>query len=136
MDDKLEPLKTSVPLETGRRFGWRLIALFAVIAIALGLVRLRFDTEVLNLLPANSPAVAGLKLYQKYFSNARELVITVRAPTAEIAESAARIIATRLRRETNLITSAVWQPPWLEHPEQAAELIAYLWLNEPPQVFG
>ncbi|HEY0550871.1 MAG TPA: MMPL family transporter, partial [Verrucomicrobiae bacterium] len=29
-----------------------------------------------------------------------------------------------------------WQPLWLEKPGQAAELVAYLWLNQPPEIFG
>ncbi len=44
--------------------------------------------------------------------------------------------AQRLRLETNLVSNVTWQPPWLEHPEQIAELIAHLWLNQSPEVFG
>ena len=78
----------------------------------------------------------GTKLYQKHFTNTRELVITVRAPSAEGAESAARQLAESLRQETNLVAEVVWQPPWIEHPEQMGELIAYLWLNQPPEAFA
>jgi predicted RND superfamily exporter protein len=105
------------------------------ILIALGGARLRFDVEVLDLLPMNNRAVEGLKLYNDRFSNARELVVTVQAPEAEQAENAARAIAELLRKRTNLVSDVVWQPPWLENPGQTAELIAYLWLNQPPQVF-
>jgi lauroyl/myristoyl acyltransferase/predicted exporter len=115
------------------RRGWWLLLLVPVIV---GLVRLRFDAEVLNLLPANVPVVRGLELYQQHFANSRQLLVTVRAPSAEAAESAARLLAEALRRETNLVASATWQPPWLEHPEQVAELIAYLWLNGPPALFA
>jgi hypothetical protein len=58
------------------------------------------------------------------------------AADAEAAKSAAQSIAANLRQETNLVADATWQPPWLEHPEQMAELIGYLWLNQPPEVFG
>src|SRR5438876_3172168 len=110
--------------------------LLALIPIALGIARLRFDVEVLNLLPADVPAVQGLKIYQQNFANARELIITLHAAEAEAAENAARSIADALRDQSEIIAEVTWQPPWLEHPDQAAELIAYLWLNQRPEIFG
>jgi predicted exporter/lauroyl/myristoyl acyltransferase len=119
-------------MKLSRRWLW----LLALVPIALGLARLHFDVEVLNLLPSEAAAVQGLKIYQQNFANARELILSVRAPDAETAEATAGAIAGRLRRETNLVSQVTWQPPWLEHPAQAAELIAYLWLNQPPAIFG
>jgi hypothetical protein len=113
--------------------GWWLALL---LPMAAGFLRLHFDADVLSLLPARMPDVQGLKLYQQHFANARELILTVRAPDADSAKSAAQSIAVHLRQATNLVADATWQPPWLEHPEQMAELIAYLWLNQPPAVFG
>lgn len=110
------------------RWWWLVLIIPAVI----GLARLRFDVEVLNLLPDELPVVHGLKLYQKHFTSGDELVITLRAPDAETAESAARQLAEFLRQETNLVASAVWQAPWQENPDQMAELTAYLWLNQHP----
>ena len=103
-----------------RRWFW----LVALIPMGCGLARLRFNVEVLDLLPADVPAVQGLKIYQENFANARELIITVQAPTAEAADAAARRIAQTLSQRTDLIASVTWQPPWLEHPAQAAEFIA------------
>jgi predicted RND superfamily exporter protein len=114
----------------------RWLWLFLLAPIALGMARLHFDVEIFDLLPSDLPAVQGLKLYQQHFANARELIIAVRAPAAEQAESAARNVAEALRKETALVSTATWEPPWLEHPDQAAELIAYLWFNQPPQVFA
>jgi uncharacterized protein len=115
-----------------RHLLWLLLA----IPIALGVWRLRFDVEVMNLLPDDFPVVRGLKLYQTEFANARELIITVSAKDAETTENAARTVALALRGATNLVTEAVWQPLWLERPSESAELIAYLWLNQPPEVFS
>jgi len=91
---------------------------------------------MLNLLPPDLPAVQGLKLYQQHFANARELIITLRAPEPEKAERLAGALATRLRQETNLVAGVSWQPPWMEQPAQVAELVACLWLNQPPESFG
>jgi hypothetical protein len=117
-----------------RWFHWWWLAL--LLPMAAGLARLHFDADVLSLLPARIPAVQGLKIYQQHFANSRELILTVHAADAEAAKSAAQSIAGHLRQESDLVADATWQPPWLEHPEQMAELIAYLWLNQPPEVFG
>lgn len=104
-----------------------------LIPVLLGLARLRFDTDVLNLLPNDLPAVEGLKLYHKHFANNREVIITVTANNSADAETAARNIATMLQARTNLIADAVWQPPWMDRPEETAEFIAWLWLSQPPE---
>jgi len=117
-------------MKVPRHWPW----LLALIPVVFGLARLRFDVEVLNLLPAEVPAVQGLKIYQQHFANARELIITVQAPNPERAEACARLIWETLSTRT-LTSSVTWQPPWLEHPAQAAELIAFLWLNQPPETF-
>ena len=115
-----------------KRWWWLLLAVPA----AIGLWRVRIDVEMLNLLPPDQPAVQGLKLYQQYFANARELIITIRAADAEQAERLAGALAARLRQETNLVAGVSWQPPWMEQPAQVAELVAWLWLNQPPEIFG
>jgi predicted exporter/lauroyl/myristoyl acyltransferase len=107
-----------------------------LLLVAVGFSRLRFDAEILDLLPGDQPTVRGLKLYQQHFANARELIISLRAPDGEKAEQLAGIMAARLRQETNLVAGVAWQPPWMEHPEQAAEIVACLWFNQPPEVFG
>ena len=112
---------------------WWLLLLVPIIA---GLARLHLDAEMLDLLPANIPAVQGLKIYQQHFTDARELIVTVRASDRESSEHAARSIAESLQHATNLVAAVTWQPPWLEHPDQTAELIAYLWLNQPPEEFA
>ncbi|MES1180297.1 MAG: MMPL family transporter, partial [Verrucomicrobiota bacterium] len=116
----------------GFRWWWLLL----LIPIAVGVARLRFDAEILDLLPANVRAVAGLKIYQQHFTNARELIVTVSAKDADAASAAAQAIAKKLHAETDLVSDVTWQPPWREHPDQTAELIAYLWLNQPPEIFN
>ena len=107
-----------------------------LVAVGLGFCRLRFDVDVLNLLPPDEPTVQGLKLYQKYFTNARELVVTLRAPDADTAQRLSGELAARLRQQTNLVAEVTWQPPWMEHPEQLGELLGWLWFNQPPADFS
>jgi predicted exporter len=77
-----------------------------------------------------------LRLYQENFANARELVVSLHAPEADLVESAAQRLSTALRQESNLVARVSWVPPWLERPEHAGELVGYLWLNQPPEIFG
>jgi len=107
-----------------------------LVAVALGLARLRFDVDVLDLLPPDEPTVQGLKLYQQHFTNARELIVALRAPDSETAEKLAGELAARLRQETNLVAEVTWQPPWMEKPEQLGELLGWLWFNQPPGDFA
>jgi predicted exporter len=115
-----------------KRWWWALL----LVAVALGLARLRFDVDVLDLLPPDEPTVQGLKLYQQHFTNARELIVSLRAPDSDTAEKLAGELATRLRQETNLVVEVTWQPPWMEKPEQLGELLGWLWFNQPPQDFS
>ena len=119
-------------MKVSRHWLWLLL----LIPIGLGFMRLRLDVEVMNLLPDDYPVVRGLKLYQSHFSNARELIIALKSEDAEATEEAAGAIATALRRSTNLAAQAVWQPLWMENPGESAELVAYLWFNQLPEIFG
>jgi predicted RND superfamily exporter protein/lauroyl/myristoyl acyltransferase len=115
-----------------KRWWWVLLA----VAVCLGAWRLRFDVDILDLLPPDEPTVQGLKLYQRHFTNARELVIALRAPDAGQAERLAGELAARLREQTNLVEEVTWQPPWMEQPEQLGELLGWLWFNQPPADFS
>lgn len=115
-----------------KRWWW----LILLVAIGLGFWRLRFDVDVLDLLPPGEPAVQGLKLYERHFTNARELIITLHAKDAEQAETLTAELAGRLRQETNLVAEVTWQPPWMEQPQQLGELLGWLWFNQPPASFA
>jgi predicted RND superfamily exporter protein/lauroyl/myristoyl acyltransferase len=115
-----------------KRWWWALL----LVAVGTGLARLRFDVDILDLLPPDEPAVQGLKLYQRHFTNARELVVTLRAPDAGQAERLAGGLAARLRQQTSLVEEVTWQPPWMERPDQLGELLGWLWFNQPPGDFS
>ena len=118
------------------RKAWYWTVLIMGLLVIGGTARLRFDVDVLNLLPADLPVVEGLKLYQQHFTDSRELILTVRSSDPAKTEAAAKALVETLREQTNLIDSVIWQPAWRERPPQAAELIGYLWLNQPPSEFN
>ena len=115
-----------------KRWWWVVLG----VAVCLGFLRLRFDVDVLNLLPPDEPTVQGLKLYQEHFANARELVLTLRAPDADRAERLASELAAHLQEQSNLVESVSWQAPWMQDPGQMGELLACLWLNQSPNDFS
>ena len=115
-----------------KRWWW----IFLLVAVGLGFCRLRFDVDVLDLLPPDEPSVQGLKLFERHFTNARELIITLHADNSDQAQNLASELAARLRKQTNLVEEVAWQPPWMEHPEQLGELLGWMWFNQPPESFA
>lgn len=115
-----------------KRWWWALL----LAAIAVGFWRLRFDADVLDLLPSEEPSVLGLKLYEQHFTKADELVVTIHAQDADQALSLAQKLAATLREHSNLVSEVTWQPPWMEHPEQLGEMLGWLWFNQPPSAFS
>ena len=108
------PFQLPAPgLQHPGRWLWIVLAL----PILLGIARLKFDVEVFGLLPSDIPTVKGLILYQEHFAPARELILTLEGENPEQTEEAARCIAEQLRNHPELVETATWQPPWLEHPE-------------------
>ena len=115
-----------------KRWWWAIL----LAAIAAGFCRLRFDADVLDLLPSDEPSVLGLKLYEQHFTKAEELVVTIHAEDADQALSLAKKLAATLRAHSNLVSEVSWQPPWMEHPEQLGEMLGWLWFNQPPAAFS
>jgi predicted RND superfamily exporter protein len=111
-----------------KRWWWVIL----LVAVGAGFCRLRFDVDVLDLLPSDEPSVMGLKLYEKYFTNARELVVTLQGKDSEQVQRMAGELAVRLRAQTNLVEEVTWQPPWMDEPQQLGELLGWLWFNQPP----
>ncbi|MCL4179414.1 MAG: MMPL family transporter [Verrucomicrobia bacterium] len=117
-------------MNLGRESRWLLLVL--LVPAVVGLTRLRFNVEVLDLLPGDLPAVQGLKNYQRHFANTRELIITLAGTDAEETELAAGSLAQALSDDPGLSLTVQWEPPWRSQPLETAELLAFAWLNLPP----
>jgi predicted exporter/lauroyl/myristoyl acyltransferase len=117
------------------RFSRRGLFVVLVLLVALGCLRLRFDVQILNLLPPHLKVVEGLKLYQEHFSNNRELIVTLTGTNTETAEAAVESLANALRSDSNSVESVRWRPVWFEDPSLSAELLGYIWFNQQPSDF-
>jgi predicted RND superfamily exporter protein len=118
----------------GRRWLPWAVGLAVVGIVATGLWRLRVDMDVFTLLPSDSRVAKGLQLYQGSFASSRELIVTLRSPDADLTKRAARSLAGALK-DAGLTSQALWQSPLRGDPAQQAELLAYLWFNQPPKEF-
>ncbi|MES2995563.1 MAG: MMPL family transporter [Verrucomicrobiota bacterium] len=114
-----------------RRFWPVLMLAAAVIVAACGLARLRFDTDVLSMLPGHLPEVKGLKARHAAFAREDEAILLVESPGGMPAEEAARSLAVALEK-SGVVREARWQPRWTDDPSGLAELVAYLWANGDP----
>src|SRR3989440_8011677 len=69
---------TIAQLVTRRRGAvWAAVALICALSIAVLILRLRLDTEVLNLLPGGFESVEGLKVYNRDFVQVRDLTFAL-----------------------------------------------------------
>jgi len=110
------------------------VGLAVVGIVVAGLWRLRVDVDVFTLLPSDSRVAKGLQLYQGSFASSRELIVTLRSSEPDLTKRAARSLAGALKG-AGLTSQALWQSPLRGDPAQQAELLAYLWFNQPPKEF-
>jgi len=110
------------------------IALAVLAGAVLGL-RQNFDTDILNLLPASSPAVQGLKVYNADFTQARELafLLTWKEPPDDAHRYREEFAA--LLKKQPWVTRVLDTPPLAGASGQVNEILAPLLLNLPPQEF-
>ena len=121
----------------------QIIARLGILVAAIGLLglfasqRISFDTDPLELLPADLPEATGLKLFQSRFGKDIDLMIAIEGEDAGLVSEAARSLTAHLLSMPGLVARAYWQAPGSEsgdiEPLSFAELIAYGWMNAPPQ---
>ncbi|MEO5916580.1 MAG: MMPL family transporter [Luteolibacter sp.] len=118
-----------------RRLAVPIILIVAILAASSGLLRLRFDTDILSMLPGELPEVKGLKAFHEAFSRNDELILVIDGGEADAGSLslAAESLVKKLEAD-GVVKHARWKPRWNEEPEGIAELLAYLWLNGDPAV--
>ena len=116
-----------------RRLAVPIILVVSILAASSGLLRLRFDTDILSMMPADLPEVKGLKAFHQAFSRDNELIMLIEGGEADEGSmpSAAESLAKHLKAD-GVVKRARWKPRWSDEPEGIAELLAYLWLNGDP----
>jgi predicted exporter len=111
------------------------IALLGVCAAAL-LSRQAFDTDILNLLPADRPAVKGLKIANERFAQARELTFVIQGEDPDATEDFQALLVERLRREPWVVRALDGSPmETASGREDLQRILPPLLLNLPPDQF-
>ncbi len=118
-----------------RRLAVPFILVAAILFASFGLTRLRFDTDILSMLPAGLPEVKGLKAFHEAFSRDDKLILVIEGgeQDAGALTEAAESLGEALQAD-GVVKQARWKPRWNEDPEGIAELLAYLWLNGDPAI--
>ena len=107
-----------------------ILAILCALAV-IGVFRLRIEVDILNLLPADNSVARGLSEYQDKFLQAGEVIIVVRTLNPESTTAAVEGAVKALRGRTDLVERVFSQPPANESLADAAQFLAYLWLNAP-----
>lgn len=118
---------------------WLLIGLAAVV-LATSLFAIsredRFDSDILNLLPSDNRAVQGLKIYNRDFTQSRELAFLIRGKSANEVDAFADFFIQKLREQS--WTLRILDGPPIETEsgrESFPALCAPLLLNLPTEKF-
>ncbi|WP_395742078.1 MMPL family transporter [Prosthecobacter sp.] len=105
--------------------------LLVLVAGAFGISRLDFDVDPLSLLPQELPGLQGTRLLREQKRNL--LLIAVQAEDPALVEVTADALAEHLAARPELCASVRSKSLLQSDPAILAEVVAYLWLNAPPQ---
>ena len=97
-----------------------------------GLLRLRFETDILEVLPKGLPAVEALKVSQEHFDNDQQAILLLESETEEIFAEDAKELALFLR-EKLAPAQVLHQSEFEENPQAFAAALAEIWRFAPPE---
>ncbi|MGJ8672629.1 MMPL family transporter [Rubritalea sp.] len=97
-------------------------------------MRLRFETDILEVLPRKIASVSALKSFNKHFAEERQVVVLLHSSEGEVDEDYAADLAEYLR-EVWPNSEVNFQSPFEEDPQLLASSVARIWsYAEPSQV--
>lgn len=108
-----------------------LFVLLVIVAGWFGVSRLDFDVDPLSLLPQELPGLQGTRLLREQKRDL--LLIAVQAEDPALVEVTADALAGHLAAQPELCASVRSKSLLQSDPTIIAEVVAYLWLNAPPQ---
>jgi hypothetical protein len=108
-----------------------LFVLLVIVAGWFGVSRLDFDVDPLSLLPQELPGLQGTRLLREQKRDL--LLIAVQADDPALVEVTAEALAEHLASKPELCASVRSKSLLQSDPAIIAEVVAYLWLNAPPQ---
>ncbi|SKA99264.1 Predicted exporter protein, RND superfamily [Prosthecobacter debontii] len=108
------------------------LALFLLLLVVAGFMRLRLETDILGTLPEDLPEVKALRLLRDGFSGGSDLLIAMQAEDDALAEDAMTTLAERLEKRTDLVKEVRWAQPMEQQAQSGAALMAWALQNTDP----
>ena len=125
-------------LKRARKKTLKRIALLVLVVVLswVALRKVHFSANPLDALPDDIPEVSTLKIYESAFSGTNDVFVAITHPDPLVTEELMGSLHRFLSPYTGLFRSLVWQAPWDDEPARAAELLAFSWINAPPEKIG
>lgn len=99
------------------------------------ILRVQFSANLYEMLPADLPEVRGMDHLNRYFSRDGQLIVTLKAEEAYVADEALASLAERLEENPDLVSQVFRELSLTELVTEGGGLLAWLWLNAPPDEF-
>ena len=106
-----------------------LISVMAVLAI----VRVRFSSDVFELLPQDLPEARGLEQINRYFSRDAQLIITLDGQSARSVSEATASLASTLSQQKVFIADVFREVDMERIVAEGGPLVAWAWFNGAPE---
>ena len=115
-----------------------LIIALGILAVFLGVLRVRLDVDVLALLPRQMKEVQGLQLFLDHFSKREELIVTLEGSDPDALAAHHESLAEHLRDVRPELGTVVSEDMWISGSSEAlGEMVAWLLVNAlPPDEFA
>lgn len=115
-----------------------LIIALGILAVFLGVLRVRLDVDVLALLPRQMKEVQGLQLFLDHFSKREELIVTLEGSDPDALAAHHESLAEHLRDVRPELGTVVSENMWISGSSEAlGEMVAWLLVNAlPPDEFA
>lgn len=108
----------------------RLLISLGILAVLLGVLRVRLDVDVLTLLPREMKEVQGLQLFLEHFSKREELILTLEGPDPEALTAHHESLANHLRNANPNLGAVLSEDVWMDGSSDGlGEMVAWLLMN-------
>ena len=116
----------------------RLLIAFGLLAVLLGVLRVRLDVDVLALLPSKMKEVQGLQLFLEHFSKREEIILTLEGSDPDLLAAHHESLANYLRDARPGLGPVLSEDVWMTgSSEGLGEMVAWLLVNAlPPEDFA
>ncbi len=113
------------------RYAFIAVLLLVIGLSVIGLTRLRFETDILEVLPRDMPSIEALKISQKYFDNDQQVALLLQSKDEEIfEEDVAELVG--VLREKLAPAQVLYKSEFEEDPKSFGNALAEIWRYAPP----